>query len=155
MISSLKFSSVLKVKDTIIIGFHDKRQTRAKEAAQTAFFLQTVVISDSFQHDIYANVGDNEFIRSRAIISKRTLWKQVSIFVVESQRNEAKNVNTLLLVYETLKALSQPRIRGSSFIDNCNWNPIPKNVMRFFLQMISEKNILGRNINFYDSTLTT
>lgn len=42
MISSLKFSSVLKVKDTIIIGFHDKRQTRAKEAAQTAFFLQTV-----------------------------------------------------------------------------------------------------------------
>lgn len=39
MISSLKFSSVLKVKDTIIIGFHDKRQTRAKEAAQTAFFL--------------------------------------------------------------------------------------------------------------------
>ena len=43
---------------------------------------------------------------------------------------------------------------GSSFIDNCNWNPIPKNVMRFFLQMISEKNILGRNINFYDSTLT-
>lgn len=60
MISSLKFSSVLKVKDTIIIGFHDKRQTRAKEAARTAFFLQTVVISDSFQHDIYANVGDNE-----------------------------------------------------------------------------------------------
>lgn len=44
---------------------------------------------------------------------------------------------------------------GSSFIDNCNWNPIPKNVMRFFLQMISKKNILGRNINFYDSTLTT
>ena len=31
----------------------------------------------------------------------------------------------------------------------------PKNVMRFFLQMISKKNILGRNINFYDSTLTT
>ena len=71
MISSLKFSSVLKVKDTIIIGFHDKRQTRAKEAAQTAFFLQTV---DSFQHDIFANnVGDSEFIRSRGIISKRTL----------------------------------------------------------------------------------
>lgn len=102
----------MKVKDTIIIGFHDKRQTRAKEAAQTAFFLQTV---DSFQHDIYANVGDSEFIRSRGIISKRTLWKQVSIFVVASQRNEAKNVNTLLQVYETLKALSQPRTHGELF----------------------------------------
>ena len=105
----------MKVKDTIIIGFHDKRQTRAKEAAQTAFFLQTVVISDSFQHDIYANVGDSEIIRSRGIISKRTLWKQVSIFVVASQRNEAKNVNTLLQVYETLKALSKPRIHGEHF----------------------------------------
>lgn len=71
MISSLKFSSVLKVKDTIIIS---RQEADSSERSRSnCFFLQTVVISDSFQHDIYANVGDSEFISSRGIISERTL----------------------------------------------------------------------------------
>lgn len=56
-----------------LLVFTTRGRLERKKPLKLLFFLQTVVISDSFQHDIYANVGDSEFISSRGTISKRTL----------------------------------------------------------------------------------